>query len=200
MKGNTLPSELNKFQILITSYEVFSLDFNDVIVNVPFQFIIVDEAHRLKNKNAKILSTLKRLPCKRVLLLTGTPIQNNTGELWSLLNYIHPEKFLSYDDFRRNFGDLSSQEQVERLNKVLKPYMLRRMKEDVEQSIPPLQETIIDVEMTNIQKTIYRALYEKNKNMLIKGLASSSSYNTNLNNLEIQLRKCCNHPFLIKEI
>lgn len=76
--------------------------------------------------------------------------------------------------------------------------MLRRMKEDVEQSIPPLQETIIDVEMTNIQKTIYRALYEKNKNMLIKGLSSSSSYNTNLNNLEIQLRKCCNHPFLIK--
>ena len=54
--------------------------------------------------------------------------------------------------------------------------------------------------MTNIQKTIYRALYEKNKNMLIKGLSSSSSYNTNLNNLEIQLRKCCNHPFLIKEI
>lgn len=90
MKGNTVPSELNKFQILITSYEVFSLDFNDVIINIPFQFIIVDEAHRLKNKNAKILCTLKRLPCKRVLLLTGTPIQNNTGELWSLLNYIHP--------------------------------------------------------------------------------------------------------------
>lgn len=90
MKGNTVPSELNKFQILITSYEVFSLDFNDVIVNIPIQFIIVDEAHRLKNKNAKILATLKKLPCKRVLLLTGTPIQNNTGELWSLLNYIHP--------------------------------------------------------------------------------------------------------------
>lgn len=109
MKGNTVPSELNKFQILITSYEVFSLDFNDVIINVPFQFIIVDEAHRLKNKNAKILTTLKRLPCKRVLLLTGTPIQNNTGELWSLLNYIHPEKFTSFEEFRRNFGDLSSQ-------------------------------------------------------------------------------------------
>ena len=76
------------------------------------------------------------------------------------------------------------------------------MKEDVEQSIPPLQETIIDVEMTNIQKTIYRALYEKNKNMLIKGISanSSSSCNTNLNNLEIQLRKCCNHPCLIKEL
>lgn len=79
MKGTTVPSELNKFQVLITSYEVFLLDYNDVIMNIPFQFIVVDEAHRLKNKNAKILSALKRLACKRVLLLTGTPIQNNTG-------------------------------------------------------------------------------------------------------------------------
>lgn len=90
MRGTTVPSELNKFQILITSYEVFLLDFNDVILSIPFQFIVVDEAHRLKNKNAKILSALKRMPCKRSLLLTGTPIQNNTSELWSLLNYIHP--------------------------------------------------------------------------------------------------------------
>ena len=117
-----------------------------------------------------------------------------------MLNYIHPEKFGSHEDFRKNFGDLSSNEQVERLNRILKPYMLRRMKEDVEQSIPPLQETIIDVEMTNIQKTIYKALYEKNKDMLVKGLATNNSCNTNLNNLEIQLRKCCNHPFLIKEL
>ena len=145
MRGSTVPSELNKFQILITSYEVFLLDFADVILNIPFQFIIVDEAHRLKNKNAKILTALKQLPCKRVLLLTGTPIQNNTSELWSLLNYINPDRFGSSDEFRRLFGDLSTKEQVEKLNRVLKPYMLRRMKEDVEQSIPPLQETIIDV-------------------------------------------------------
>jgi chromodomain-helicase-DNA-binding protein 7 len=95
MKGSSVQSELNKFQVLITSYEVFLLDFADVIVNIPFQFVVVDEAHRLKNKNAKILATLKKLPCKRSLLLTGTPVQNNTGELWSLLNYIHPEKFVS---------------------------------------------------------------------------------------------------------
>ena len=178
------------------------LDFPTVILDIPFQYVVVDEAHRLKNKNAKILGTLKQLPCKRVLLLTGTPIQNNTTELWSLLNYIHPEKFTYVEDFKRQFGDLSNNEQVESLNRTLKPYMLRRMKEDVEQSIPPLQETIIDVEMTNIQKTIYRALYEKNKNMLVKGISatSNSSYNTNLNNLEIQLRKCCNHPCLIKEL
>ena len=64
---------------------------------MPFQHIVVDEAHRLKNKNAKILATLKKLPCRRILLLTGTPIQNNTNELWSLLNYIEPDKFTNSD-------------------------------------------------------------------------------------------------------
>lgn len=139
MKGLAQHSNLNKFQVLITSYEVFLLDFQSVIIDIPFQYVVVDEAHRLKNKNAKILSALRQLPCRRVLLLTGTPIQNNTQELWSLLNYIHPDKFASSEMFKREFGDLSNNEQVDKMNKVLKPYMLRRMKEDVEQSIPPLQ-------------------------------------------------------------
>lgn len=106
---------------------------------------MVDEAHRLKNQNAKILSCLKQLPCKRILLLTGTPIQNNTDELWTLLNYLEPNAFPRQQDFRKDFGNLKTGEQVERLNMVLKPYMLRRMKEDVEQSIPPLHETIVDI-------------------------------------------------------
>ena len=116
------------------------------------------------------MSTLKRLPCKRILLLTGTPIQNNTEELWSLLNYIEPDKFNSLSNFLVHFGDLSNAEQVERLHDLLKPYLLRRMKEDVEASIPPLMETIVDIEMTNIQKTIYRAVYERNK-AILKGFS-----------------------------
>jgi len=199
-KGSLLQTaELYKFQILITSYEVFLQDLNTVFLQIPFQFIVVDEAHRLKNTNAKILNSLKRLACKRILLLTGTPIQNNTEELWSLLNYIEPEKFYSLQLFMNEFGDLSNAEQLEKLHKMLKPYLLRRKKEEVEHSIPPLQETIIDVEMTTVQKTIYRALYEKNKSVLSKG-AIASNFSTSLNNLEMQLRKCCNHPFLIKEI
>lgn len=199
-KGSIIQSaDLYKFHVLITSFEVFLADYQTIMMNVPFQYIVVDEAHRLKNQNAKILQCLRQLPCKRILLLTGTPIQNNTDELWSLLNYIEPEKFSRREEFRREFGNLSSQEQVQKLHVLLKPYLLRRMKEDVEQSIPPLQETIIDIEMTNLQKTIYRALYERNKGMLTKGFAGSA-ITTSLNNLEMQLRKCCNHPFLIKEI
>ena len=199
-KGSILQTaELYKFQVVITSFEVFLQDLNNVFINIPIQFIVVDEAHRLKNQNAKILTSLKRLPCKRILLLTGTPIQNNTEELWSLLNYIEPDKFYSLQVFMSEFGDLSNVDQLEKLHRVLRPYLLRRRKEEVESSIPPLQETIIDIEMTTLQKTIYKALYDKNKSLLTKGI-TMSNFNTSLNNLEMQLRKACNHPFLIKEI
>lgn len=199
-KGNVLQSaELYKFHILVTSNEVFLQDLNNVLINIPFQFIVVDEAHRLKNQNAKILTALKRLPCKRILLLTGTPIQNNTEELWSLLNYIEPERFQKLEDFKEKFGDLNNSDQIDNLHTILKPFLLRRMKEDVEASIPPLQETIIDVELTTTQKTIYKALYEKNKTILSRGF-SGGNFTTSLNNLEMQLRKCCNHPYLIHDI
>jgi len=199
-KGSVLQSaELYKFHVLVTSNEVFLQDLNNVLLTLPFQYIVVDEAHRLKNQNAKILTALKRLPCKRILLLTGTPIQNNTEELWTLLNYIEPERFQRLEEFKEKFGDLTNADQIDCLHKILKPFLLRRMKEDVEASIPPLQETIIDIELTTTQKTIYRALYEKNKTMLSKGF-SGGTFTTSLNNLEMQLRKCCNHPYLIHEI
>lgn len=199
-KGSVLQSsDLYKFHILVTSNEVFLQDLNNVVFNLPIQYIVVDEAHRLKNQNAKILTALKKLPCKRILLLTGTPIQNNTEELWSLLNYIEPERFQKLEEFKEKFGDLNNADQIESLHKILKPFLLRRMKEDVEASIPPLQETIIDIELTTTQKAIYRALYEKNKTILSRGF-SGGSFTTSLNNLEMQLRKCCNHPYLIHEI
>jgi len=66
---------------------------------VPFQYVVVDEAHRLKNKSAKTLVLLKEHPCRRILLLTGTPIQNNTKELFTLLNYLEPDKFSNFDEF-----------------------------------------------------------------------------------------------------
>lgn len=199
IKGALLQTaELCKFNILITSFEVFLQDVKDVLINLPFQHIIIDEAHRLKNQNAKILNAFRKLPCERILLLTGTPVQNNTAELWTLLNFIEPTIFYSSEKFLLEYGDLSNAEQIEKLHTVLKPYLLRRMKDDVEKSIPPLQETIIDIEMTTIQKTIYKALYENNKGMLMKG--SGFNFNTSMNNLEMQLRKCCNHPFLMREL
>lgn len=82
----------------------------------------------------------------------------------------------------------------------LKPFLLRRIKEDVEKDIPPLSEIIIDVELTTIQKAYYRAIYERNKTFLKSNKHNISATLPTLNNMEMQLRKCCNHPWLIKGI
>ena len=188
-------SHLVKFNLLVTSFEVFMQDYFKFFTEIPFQMVIIDEAHRLKNKHAKILSYLRELPCKRFLLMTGTPLQNNTEELWSLLNFIEPKEFFSLPQFLSKYGNLETREQVEELQDDIKPFLLRRLKEEVEKSIPPLQETIIDVELTNLQKTYYRAIYERNRTFLCKGSATPQ-----LSNMEMQLRKCCNHPYMIKGV
>jgi SNF2 family DNA or RNA helicase len=120
--------------------------------------MILDEAHRLKNKNTKTTTMLSQLPCVRKTLLTGTPIQNNTKELWTLLNFIEPSQFPEETSFMRDYGSLNTEEQVKGFKKMLKPYLLRRVKEDVESSIPQLSEMIIDVEMSSLQKTYYRGI------------------------------------------
>jgi chromodomain-helicase-DNA-binding protein 7 len=193
--GTSNKSKLMKFHVVITSYEVFMQDFHKFIREIPFQLIMLDEAHRLKNKQAKLLSYMRELPCQRYVLMTGTPLQNNTEELWSLLNFIEPVHFSDMHKFASAYGDLATSEQVVALQHELAPYLLRRLKDEVEQSIPPLQETIIDVELTNVQKTYYRAIYEKNRGFLCRGGSTPV-----LANLEIQLRKCCNHPYLIKGV
>lgn len=112
--------------------------------------MIVDEAHRLKNKQTKTLQLLKEHPARRVLLLTGTPIQNNTKELFTLLNYIEPDTFNSLDKFMAEYGKLETADQVEKLHVMLRPHFLRRMKDEVDNSIPPLKETVIDVGLTSL--------------------------------------------------
>ena len=128
------------------------------------------------------------------LLLTGTPIQNNLKELWALLNFVHPGNFRSVDDFLEKFGDIKGASQVDSLRKIMGPYVLRRLKHEVETAIPPRQETIIDVELTTLQKQYYRAIFDKNREFLYHGCHGNVPA---LLNVDMQLRKCCNHPFLI---
>lgn len=96
----------------------------------------------------------------------------------------------------QEFGDLKTEEQVQKLQAILKPMMLRRLKEDVEKKLAPKEETIIEVELTNIQKKYYRAILEKNFSFLSKGAGQTNV--PNLVNTMMELRKCCNHPYLIK--
>ncbi|XP_052817121.1 chromodomain-helicase-DNA-binding protein 8-like isoform X4 [Mya arenaria] len=183
-----------KFQAIITTYEIILSDL-ELLQSIDWRCIIIDEAHRLKNKNCSLIKGLRLLDFEHKVLLSGTPLQNNVEELFSLLNFLEPSQFSSVNAFLAEFGNLQTEEQVDKLKAILKPMMLRRLKEDVEKNLAAKEETIIEVELTNIQKKYYRAILEKNFSYLCKG-ANSTNVPSLLNTM-MELRKCCNHPYLL---
>ncbi|KAG4047419.1 Chromodomain-helicase-DNA-binding protein 6 [Phytophthora cactorum] len=182
-----------RFNILVTTYEVAIKDIA-VLSKIRWRCLVVDEAHRLKNQSSRLVEQMRSLRRDHCVLLTGTPLQNKTEELWALLNFLDARSFPSVSDFLEKFGDLHEAQQVADLHKMLKPYLLRRVKEDVEKSLPPKEETIVEVELTPVQKQWYRAIYERNTSFLNRG--GNPRNVPNLMNVMMELRKCCNHPYL----
>ena len=188
-------NHITKFHVLITTYEVVLKDIA-VLSKVRWRTLIVDEAHRLKNPKARLFEELANVPRDYCVLLTGTPIANATEELWALLHFANPHVFKDKDNFLEKFGAMTDAKQVSELHSLLRPYLLRRVKEDVEKSLPPKEETILEVSLTPIQKQYYKAIYERNISFLYKGAKPSNA--PSLMNVMMELRKCCNHPYLVK--
>nr|XP_040572938.1 uncharacterized protein LOC121121997 isoform X2 [Lepeophtheirus salmonis] len=191
--GERIPG-VYKFHCLITTYECVITDILE-LREIKWRACVIDEAHRLKNKNCKLLEGLSLLDLETRLLLSGTPLQNNINELFSLLSFLEPSQFNSQEAFIKEFGDMQNEAQVTKLQALLKPLMLRRMKEDVEKSLKPKEETIVEVELTNMQKKYYRGILEKNFSFLSKGTSNANV--PNLMNTMMELRKCCIHPYLL---
>jgi len=199
------------FPVIVTSYEICIRDAKH-LQKYSYKYMVVDEGHRLKNFDCRLIRELRNYQAANKLLLTGTPLQNNLAELWSLLNFLLPEVFVSLQDFEGWFDfsevsedDQKAQEQhtmiVSKLHSILKPFLLRRLKVDVLISLPMKKEVILYPTMAKHQKKLNKELGNKTIAQSMVKLASENRAVKvdlgKLKNILMQMRKNCNHPDLI---
>ncbi|EXJ75567.1 uncharacterized protein A1O5_00073 [Cladophialophora psammophila CBS 110553] len=202
------------FQVLLTTYEYIIKD-RPILSKIKWVHMIVDEGHRMKNSQSKLSSTITQYYTTRYrLILTGTPLQNNLPELWALLNFVLPTIFKSVKSFDEWFNtpfantggqdkmELSEEEQlliIRRLHKVLRPFLLRRLKKDVEKDLPDKQERVVKCRFSALQTKLYMQLMTHNRLAVADGKGGKTSMR-GLSNMLMQLRKLCNHPYVFEPV
>lgn len=195
------------YNVLLTTYEFIVKDKN-ILGRIRWKYIIMDEGHRMKNADCKLALTLgAKYTSRNRLLLTGTPLQNNMTELWALLNFLLPSIFSSAETFETWFNapfqdsafgesaELNEEENlliISRLHQVLRPFMLRRLKTDVEAQLPDKVELVLKCDMSIWQKVLYRQLQRR---IGVSGGSGNVGIRS-FNNMVMQLKKVCNHPYL----
>jgi superfamily II DNA or RNA helicase len=185
-----------KFDAIVTTYEMATRE-KHALNKFKWRYLIIDEAHRIKNEQSVLARVVRFYHSQNRLLITGTPLQNNLHELWALLNFLLPDVFSSSGDFDSWFdlkGD-SNQEVIERLHKVLRPFLLRRIKSEVAKGLPPKTETKLYIGMSAMQREWYQKLLMKDIDA-INGAVGKGGNKPRLLNILMQLRKVCNHPYL----
>ncbi|XP_033207713.1 chromatin-remodeling ATPase INO80 [Belonocnema kinseyi] len=203
------------FHVVITSYQLVITDYK-YFNRIKWQYMILDEAQAIKSTSSMRWKLLLGFSCRNRLLLSGTPIQNSMAELWALLHFIMPTLFDSHDEFNEWFSkDIEShaenktgidEKHLSRLHMILKPFMLRRIKKDVENELSDKIEIMVYCPLTTRQKLLYSALKKK---IRIEDLLhytgsggdtmpNDKNFTSNLMNLVMQFRKVCNHPELFE--
>lgn len=197
-----IPHEDRDWDVCLTTYEVANLE-SGPLAKIGWCYLIVDEAHRLKNEASLFSQTVRTFNSEYRLLLTGTPLQNNLHELWALLNFLLPDVFSDSEKFSEFFNldtdDTDAKKTViAQLHKILRPFMLRRLKSEAAKELPPKTETILFTGLTPVQRGVYKNLLMRNLDML--NSTGAGVQKTAVLNIVMQLRKCCNHPYLFQGI
>ena len=187
------------FNALVTTYEYVLRDA-PMLGKIKWTSLLVDEAHRLKNDASQLFKAMNDFHTDHRLLITGTPLQNTLRELWCLLFFLDHDTFGDFDDFEDEFAGIKdpdpaiAKRTTGALHTKLKDYMIRRVKRDVEKSLPNKIEQILRVEMSVMQRRYYKWILQRNFEELNRGLAGNEK--SSLSNIIMELKKCCNHPYL----
>ncbi|XP_050422479.1 lymphoid-specific helicase-like isoform X2 [Adelges cooleyi] len=172
-------NNMNCFPVIITTYDVMRTDVN-FLATIDWKYITVDEGHKLKNFNAQVSKAMRKFSCANKLILTGTPIQNDMSELWSLLNLLMPKLFNKLEDFNSWFviedffsdnhkiANMAKKNEIlDIIQKVIKPFILRREKKETDLNLPPKKEIVVYAPITEKQQELYMATLQKHMEVLL---------------------------------
>jgi SWI/SNF-related matrix-associated actin-dependent regulator of chromatin subfamily A member 5 len=201
---NILQQDAQSYDVIITTYEMAkNPHLKSLWSRQFFNYLVLDEGHKIKDHNSLIAQAVRGIHRENALILTGTPLQNNLVELWSLINFLYPDIFVSSEPFAQAFdiaNNVVDKETLQNAQKLLSLVMLRRLKDQVEKLMPKKIETKVLCPLSSTQVYWYKALLMKDigtlANSVGDGQTAGGGKGKVLSNLIMQLRKCCLHPFL----
>ncbi len=221
-----LTHDLESYDVVLTTYDLIKVPEmrSTLATRVAWRCLVLDEGHKVKNYDSQISQAMRRVRAEFTLLLTGTPLQNNLLELWSMLAFLHPSTFTDQspfqDAFELNAANLViDRTMLDKAHYLMRPLMLRREKRNVNVKLPECVETKVLCPLSDMQQFWYKRLLLRNKELLLRaegsigggggaaaGVGDVTAYTgtesdtggdwKKLMSLMMQLRKCCNHPFL----
>lgn len=193
-KKDLILENIHDYNIVLTTYGTLRINL-EAYNDVNFENIVLDEGQNINNHKSQISSAVKKLKSKNKFILTGTPIENNLQELWSLFDFIMPGYLFSNREFNERFikDSESKEENLKELKVLISPYILRRKKSDVIKELPEKIEKIYRIENTHMQQHIYEGLI----NEIYRNLREKSYGNIELFSYFTKLRQICVDPSII---
>jgi SNF2 family DNA or RNA helicase len=190
--------------IIITTYGTLRSDIK-VFSEFVFDFIILDESQAIKNPASKVAKAVCLLKGQHRLCMSGTPLQNNTFDIYAQMNFLNPGLLGSTEHFKNNFSTpidkFGEAEQKEELKKIIYPFLLRRAKEQVAKDLPEKTETILYCEMDEVQRGIYEAYRNEFRSKILGTIEEVGIRNSQLTILQglMKLRQICDAPSILKD-
>ena len=190
--------------IVITTYGITRVDA-DLLSQMYFNYIILDESQNIKNPSSKSFKAVKQLKSKHKLILSGTPVENTVNDLWTQMSFINPgllgTQAFFQTDFVQPIEKKKDEEKAQKLQVLIKPFVMRRTKEQVATELPPKTENLFYSEMSQQQADIYEKVKSEYRNELLKGLETGEFKQSPIQMLQglTKLRQIANHPYMVDD-